>query len=340
MPSRYFILLLLWALPWRTLAQAEGAVTPEPRQPRYDTSYIGVCHDFITIKPILVFKSTQVALEDHNRQIRYKPNPRLHAGVEAAYKRLVLAVAFGVPGTQQPEAQYGATSYLDLRLQLLTRRVGVDVALYNYQGHYMDNPEQVLAGWSGGPMPQRPDLRHTSLFANGYYVFNHRKYTLRGALLQLEEQKRTAHSFVLLAGYQLLAVHADSSLVPAGARPDYQDLNPLKAAGLMNYAVAPGYAGAFVWGRFHFAPIIFLGPALQHGRWTTEDHSARTDVQLAAKLNLRGALYYRKGRWFTGGSFYYDLVGYNTPHARILASLFHGRMFFGYHFQQPARKPR
>ena len=334
------ILLGAFACTGRAGAQTEGALSPDSRRAeRYDSAYVGVCHNFITLKPIIVLKSTQVTLEEKGKRVDYSPNPRLHAGVEVAYRRLVLAVTFGVPGTEKSEARYGNTEYLDFKLQLLTRRVGVEGALYHYKGHYLSNPAQVLASWrKSDAMPLRPDLQHTSLFANAYYVFNHRKYSLRGALLQLEEQRRTAHTFLLLAGFQYLVVKADSSLVPEDAKPEFQQINPLKTVRLMSFALAPGYAGAFVWGRVNFAPMVFIGPALQRGTVTTETEKHHESPQLGLKFNVRASLYYRGPRWFTGFSFYYDLVNYRVPNATVKASLFNGRFFFGYHFDKPVKR--
>ena len=120
-----------------------------------------------------------------------------------------MALAIGSPIHHKDEEQQGKSTSFDLRLNLYTSIFAIEGYLHSIKGFYTSNyidPD--------GNHYTNPNLRVSSIGANGYYIYNNKRFSLRAVYVQNEWQKKSAGSFIARIGFNASQMKADSGYIP------------------------------------------------------------------------------------------------------------------------------
>lgn len=253
--------------------------------------------------------------------IVYSPNIKENTGLGLSYRGLGASGSWTGASTKLPEVTYGKTKYRDFQFNFYLRKIGIDATYQEYRSFYRDQAPVVL----------RPDLKMTGYGVNFFYIFSHDRFSFRAAFNLTERQKKSAGSFLLMASVQHLRIDSDSSLLPASVETDFGGLAGFKAGTFTMAGVSPGYAYAFVRGRWYLSPALFAGPAFQWQDYTADGGAGRGSAA-GAKANLRLALGFNGEKFFAGSTFIADTSAIRRGEVSIEAATGKGVFLAGYRF--------
>lgn len=302
---------------------------------KIDTNYIKFYKDSWTIRPFLCYRLTDLTLEKTKQEVQYLPNMPLQVGLFIGYKRFGIGGTIAIPANSSSNDLYGKTDYFDMDLSIFTRKLVGEVGYAHYRGFRLQNytqlgePGRQIGNSDEIGFPLREDLKIRGGRANLFYVFNYRKYSLKSAFQQLEQQRRSAGSFLLMGSFNYQSIRADTSLVPFSLRDNWKDISEFKGGIFVSLAMSPGYGHSFKFGRFHFTGLIFLGPAIQFGRIRTTDEKPVALKGLGGKAQFRIAFGYDRPKFCVGLFYYFDTIKFDTPEIQMRPSTQMFVLYFG-----------
>jgi hypothetical protein len=160
--------------------------------------------DELLLKFGLTIKANKLQLvnTNSNKTAKFSPAATTSLGGGINYKWFGLALAYGLPSSEENNVKYGKTSRFDAQFNIYTKSFGVDVIFQNYNGFYLENPNSFVT-WNKEVYPQLPSMQSASLGVGGYYFFNHKKFSYKAAYVRNTIQNKSAGSF-LIGGYYSL----------------------------------------------------------------------------------------------------------------------------------------
>jgi hypothetical protein len=340
--SRIAILtFLLFAL---STAHATAQESYERKRPvenllEVDTNYIRSFPGKVTGRLFLSQKYTNLQIIDgrNGPALEYEPNTTLNLGVGATAGLFTLNLAYGFEFLN-PDVGKGSTRYLDLQSHVYSRKLVIDFFGQFYRGLYLSNTSEHAPDY---PKPYyiRGDIYEQVFGLTAFYLFNHEKYSFRAALVQNEQQLKSAGSWLLGAeGYYTYAV-GDSALVPSfmpeGTFNNFRTVNQL-----IGFKVGPsgGYAHTFVIAK-HFFIMISFTVQLGIGRYSTfrTDREAEVTGAFNASTFGRYALGYNSEKWFLGLSSVDNAIGVapRVEGVRTIFGIGNARLNFAWRFAPP-----
>lgn len=198
-------------------------------------------------------------LQDRDFTVKFAPNVSGQTGFSFGLKKVTLFIGFQIPGTESDPWKYGKTKYLDFSFSYFNKKFGGEIYYRNYNGLYRDANDTT-------PLTIRDDARLTNYGGSFFYVFNYKKFSYRSAIGQLELQKKSAGSVVILANVNFRSLVADSSLIPKeiDSRQNFSNLQGLTDLRFYTFNIRPGYAYNFVFkkGMYFISPSIFAGAGI------------------------------------------------------------------------------
>lgn len=291
------LLLLLTPLCHCALPAANDSVT---KTPKFDTAYIFDYKDLLSMRLYFLIQDTRFVIEpDENTRITYKPNIPFKVGIAGFYKWFGLGLAIGSPFHFEDEDQRGKTEAFDLRLNLYTNVFAVEGYLHSLKGFYTSNYID-----SYGNNYTNPNLRISSIGANGYYILNHKRYSLRSVFIQNEWQKKSAGSLIGRIGFNVSKMDADSGYIPASWITDYGNDTMVNYTGatLVSFSLAPGYGYNLVFlKRCYLHAGVFAGAQYNYMAGSSADLDDHHHI-FAMIVNLRGAVGYVGRKFHIGFS--------------------------------------
>jgi hypothetical protein len=237
--------------------------------------------------------------------VKYEPNTRVNFVSSFDYRWISLSL--GLFSFQDASGkQKGTSDQFFLRFSFNGKKLWNTNFIQNYQGMYLANPAVADSSWTTlKPWPQRPDISSFTLFSNLAYCFNGDKFSYRGALWQLDQQKQSAGSFIAGVSYRLSLIDSDTSMtmIPLGLYGDFQAANRAVSVRQSTFTFHAGYIHTFVspykpW----FLTIYFLpGLAIESGFYRPDDLLIRNfRSRAAAATEFRLILGYNADKWFSG----------------------------------------
>lgn len=246
----------------------------------------------------LVFSPKRV---NRNVTVRLFPNVKLQSGVSLGFKRFTLAVGFQLPHTQSDEKRYGKTNYYDISFGYFQRKFGGEVYYRYFRG--------MMRGGNDLAAEQiRPDVFISNGGFNFFYAVNHKKFSMRSAISQQEQQRISAGSPVLLANLQFRNLRADSSII---AKPvdnaNYFSMSGLTQMRYVTLNLKPGYAYNFVGasGNWFFSPSAFVGVGTGWFNNNTSD-GFKKGLPLDLSFHSKNILGINHENWFASVYYIYD----------------------------------
>ncbi|MEP6749564.1 MAG: DUF4421 domain-containing protein [Bacteroidota bacterium] len=186
----------------------------------HDSSYYQSYERYITARFFLSRKyaGLELARSSNVSRLRYLPNTSLAAGIGVTYQSLSLNIAYAF-GFLNNNHEKGKTRYLDIQPHIYGRKWIYDLTAQFYKGYYL-NPK----GFASGDAKNyyvRPDLRTQLLGIAAYRILNPSRFSFRAALLENEQQKKSAGSFLIGAEIYYGIIKGDSAVVPSVLESNY-----------------------------------------------------------------------------------------------------------------------
>ncbi|WP_317900111.1 DUF4421 family protein [Aurantibacillus circumpalustris] len=310
-----------------------------------DTTYVRSVKKKLVITVALAKKFYGFNLVDleTKKELDFAPNNYYHVGFN--FNNIIFSFGFypGIKFGSKPNS--GNTKSIDIQTLIMGRRVITDIYYQNYRGFYVLNSDNYLnKGAEGSYIFVRPDLKVFAFGVNTMFIFNYKKYSMRGSFSYTDIQKKNAAS--LMAGIyhkQVTFRSVDSTLIGLNTRdgltPDLFNINSIS---LLTIGISGGYGYTLVYRKFIASNIINIGIGGQKTNYTTTDgkeHSLSLNPSL--HLNVKGAIRYDKVLYFVGIMASYDtdytsnpnLFNVETYTSKVL-------LFVGYRFniKQNGRK--
>ena len=235
-------------------------------------------------------------------RIKLQPNVKGQAGCAFGFKYFTLALGFQLPGTESDEKRFGKSQYYDFSFGYFQRKFGGEIYYRYFQG--MQRGRNDFASET-----IRPDIYLSNGGLNFFYAANHKKFSMRSAFAQQEQQIKSAGSFLLLSNFQFRNLLADSSIIAPiiDNEPNFSDLTGLKQMRFITLSLRPGYGYNFLskTGRWFFSPSAFLG--LGTGWYTSQSNAGfKTGLPIDAAFHARVFTGYNHPRWYISAFYAHD----------------------------------
>jgi Domain of unknown function (DUF4421) len=261
----------------------------------HDSSYYQSFERYIAARFFFSKKYTGLELEKASGvpRLRYLPNTSLAAGIGATYQSLTLNVAYAF-GFLNADHAKGKTRYLDLQPHIYGRKWVYDLTAQFYKGYYL-----TPRGYASGDPKEyyvRSDLRTQLLGISAYRILNPSKFSFRAALLENEQQKKSAGSFIVGAEMYYGIIKGDSAIVPAALAENYAQKG-VRRLDFIKIGPGVGYAYTYVINRTFYvtgalSASLSLDYSKQHGAAGKADN-----VEINKGFVYRIAAGYDKNNW-------------------------------------------
>lgn len=297
-------------------------------------TYIKEFHDRIYIKPILTVRSLRLELREVDRvvpDITYKPSSSNYFGFGLYLFDLNLELSFRLPQNEEetPSRIFGKTESFDFQTNIYAKKWGADVAWQRYNGMYLDKPDNHFTGRQpGDPYPIRNDLSLRYFQLNGYYIFNHNKFSFRSPYVQSEQQLKSAGSVIANVLVSTFNFISDSTLIPESAQPSYIGNENFNRSRITTLAIMPGYSHTLTFQNFYINASFSIGPGHLWIRYNVDDRE-KEDIRIRPVINGRVALGYNGDWFFAGMTAVNQVVSAEIDNLEINSNSGNFKLFFG-----------
>ena len=315
-----------------------------------DTAYFKHYDDYFLVRAGISNRTLDFSLTPRDnfadrftKFLYYRPNVRNTFSLGVRFKGV--GVSFGYKVPQQPlfGSRAGTISkFTDIRINSYGKKIGFDLLYQQYKGFFSTDLDlsslsnvfkSVGSIFGSEPFSKRNDLELRNYSANVYYVFNHDKFSYRGAFVMDQRQLKTSGSFILTGSISNNLVRADSSFVPSDTVFLFNKNARFRDAQFFSVSITPGYAYNIVTRTKLYATIGlsgFIGYIYHNGN--TKDSSPRGSNFYLKGIG-RASIGYHGDKLITGFSAFMDLQGLNTKHIRFNTGVFDLSLFIAYRFK-------
>jgi hypothetical protein len=289
-----FILILFSITPYLAFADGGDTTYIKTFKRKYNVQFNSWLTDIdVLVNPIG---------KDKDFGIKLQPNVKGQAGFAFGFKHFTVALGFQLPGTESDVDKRGKSQYYDFSFGYFQRKFGGEIYYRYFQGMQRGRNDFALA-------TIRPDIYVSNGGFNFFYAANHKKFSMRSAFSQQEQQIKSAGSFLLLTNFQFRNLLADSSIIAPiiDNEPTFSDLAGLKQMRFITFSLRPGYGYNFLSknGRWFFSPSIFLG--LGSGWYTSQSNIGfKTGLPIDAALHAKIFVGYNHPEWYISAFYAHD----------------------------------
>ncbi len=246
-------------------------------------------------------------LQKHER-LKFLPNNPYQVGFNFSTVILTFGFAPGLAFGARPGR--GSTASHDYQLTLIGRRVITDVNFQQYKGFYEHQAsEDDFSLQTPGSIILRPDVGVLSFGVNTLFIFNYKKYSLRGAFSFTDVQRKSAGSF--MAGFYHSSVSffsSDSTLIRYPFVHEFSTLfSEVTKIFVNTFGVSGGYGYTYVYKKLILSAALNVGFGGQLINYTRKEGESHL-MPLNGSLNINGkmAIRYDNLRFFSGLMATYD----------------------------------
>lgn len=275
-----------------------------PKKPYWDTSYITSNKHKLTVTVPIARKYHGFNFIDLERKqaLKFSPNNYYHLGFN--FSNIIVTFGF-YPGIRfGAKPNKGNTSSRDYQVTFIGRRVITDVNYQRYRGFYLFNTKDYeINVLDADNVLIRPEINVFSFGVNTMFIFNYKKYSLRGAFSFTDVQRKSAGSFMagLYHSYTFFTA-GKSAIIPVALdslySPELHDINQIS---LITVGLSGGYGYTFVYKKIILSSAINLGFGGQKTNYTTTDERGHTlSINPSVNLNAKAAIRYDNLRFFIG----------------------------------------
>ena len=282
----------------------------KPKKIVIDTNYIGNYKQRLTLTLPVVKKFYEFNLRDlvTNHAVKFTPNNYYQVGIN--FSNIILTFGF------YPGIKFGSTpskvdtKSIDFQVTFIGKKIVTDLNYQNYIGFNTQYYNEVNNAISIDSLYlQRPNIEISSFGVNSLYVFNGKKYSLRGAFSFTDIQKKSAGSLVMGIYHSNVNLKCKDSTLIINQElnkftPEFQKIKDIHQSVL---GVSMGYGYNLTFHKFTYSIMAIGGIGLQKTSYTNK-HYTTTNLPLsfATQLNIKSALRYDTKLFFVGVMATYD----------------------------------
>jgi len=281
-----------------------------PKVPAYDTSYIKSNKHKLTIAiPIAKkFYGFNIVDLEKKRVLKFSPNNYYNVGFN--FSNIILTFGFS-PGIKfGAKPNRGATVSKDFQLTIIGRKVITDINYQSYKGFYVYNTANYdISKTNADTIVIRPDINVTSFGINTNYVFNNKKYSLRGAFSFTDVQRKSAGSFMAGVYHSHVVFSSnDSTFIKYPFINNFSKLlSEINQISQISAGISGGYGYTFVYQKIIFSVAINVGAGGQKTYYRTLDGMNESlKLNSTVNINAKNAIRYDNLRFFIGVLATYD----------------------------------
>ena len=281
-----------------------------PKITDFDTSYITSSKRRLTITIPISKKYYGFNIDDLNagKKLKFSPNTYYNLGFN--FSNIILTFGF-VPALKLGvKAGRGNTKSIDFQLTIIGRRVITDVNYQNYKGFYVYNSNEFkLNSQQPDVIILRPDIKVISYGVNTMFVYNYKKYSLRGAFSFTDVQRKSAASFMTGIYHSHVVFSSTDSAIVKYPLNNY--FSPLlyetNKISVITVGVSGGYGYTYVYKKILFSSAVSIGAGGQKTNYATIDNAGHSlPLSLSIHGNAKAAVRYDNIKFFTGLLATYD----------------------------------
>lgn len=281
-----------------------------PKKPYYDTNYIKSNKRRLTITIPVVKKYYGFNFIDlkEKKALKFSPNNYYHLGFN--FSNIILTFGFypGIKFGAKPGK--GSTSSRDYQVTIIGRRVITDINYQRYKGFYVFNTKDYEINiLDADNVFIRPDINVFSFGVNTMFIFNYKKYSLRGGFSFTDVQRKSAGSFMVgLYHSYTLFTSFDSTFIPRPLRDTFSTkLSDINRISLITIGLSGGYGYTYVYKKLIISSAVNVGFGGQKTNYATTDEKGHTlSINPSVHLNAKAAIRYDNLRFFVGLLSTYD----------------------------------
>ncbi len=282
----------------------------KPKQTDFDTTYITSHKHKLTITIPFSRKYYGFSVKDlqTNSIARFSPNSNYHIGFN--FSNIILTFGF-VPAINfgaRPER--GKTKSVDFQFTLIGKRVITDINYQNYKGFYIHNSADFNSlAPTLNEFILRPEINAEAFGVNTMFVYNHKKYSLRGAFSFTDVQRKSSASFMTgLYHSRVVFSSQDSFFIKPPLTAFFSEqVNNINSLSIIDVGVSAGYGYNIVYKRLILSSAFNLGLGAQKTNYKTiYNQSADLAMRAAYHINAKAAIRYDNVRFFVGLLASYD----------------------------------
>ena len=273
--------------------------------------------------------------------INYIANSNHVSGISLDYD--IIGFAFGYKSVAGDTARTGKSDYLDLGLNINTRRLRLENSYKRYTGFYDNNSDYYIHPFTKTTRYfQNPSMNLRVTKAKLVYTFKTKKFALGAAYANAKRQVKSKGSWILVGNFYALNLFSDSSIIPPLQRPNYGILwDGLKRMNV--YAYSAGFGGTYTvvfWKKFYFNFLASFGIESQYRHFYISPENTRyTYWKTQSAVDWRTSLGYNGKRFFVRASTIYDINNYDSKALNFEMKFIAGSFDLGYRFNFKAPKP-
>lgn len=330
----------------QTSAQA-GVGFNSPDTNRIDTSFIQVYKD----KLILALWQSERSFDIHIAQkliadsgkseVNYIANSNHVTGISLDYD--IIGFAFGYRSVPVGNARTGNTDYMDLGLNINTRRLRIENGFRRYTGFYDKRTGQYTIPFNDTvPYFKNPSLTVKTMKSKLIYVFKNKKFALGAAYANVRRQLRSSGSWILVGNFYGMQMYADSLIIPPPLHTYYGMIwDGLRRMNIYAFSAGGGYTQSLViWKKICLNVLISVGLERQYRHYYIQPenvHYSYWKTWVAA--DWRTSVGYNGKRFFIRATNVIDLTNYTSDAMDFKMQFIAGSFDFGYRFNFKAPKP-
>lgn len=284
---------------------------------KVDTNYITRPDSKWIVKLRANLSGAEIATQGMLDEVQYKSV--LNSAEKETFSISVAYRGLGLGLSVNPAHLHGKDNDLEFNLSSYSNKIGGEVTFHSAKTFSGTVTMDDVENYVGCGL-----VSHTILSANGYYVFNHRRFSYPAALSQSYHQLRSAGSWMLG-----LSFWGGSIKVEQSEALNNQSFNLY----LTQIGIGGGYGYNLVVRRHWLFHLSALSAFVVYGHNRMESGNVNRKINYnfpEVIITGRGAIIYNFSRYFTGISMITSILNIGaSDKAQFVDSKWRGRLFFG-----------
>lgn len=276
----------------------------------YDTTYIKSYYKRLVIALPISTRLLKFSLIDMKtgNKLTFAPNIQYNLGFSISSRWITFIYKRGIKLYSNDIENKGETIYRDYQLSLYLRKFSTDFILQNYSGFYIKNSRDYSSYLSEKPYAIRSDVNAFHIGTSSNYILNYKKFSYSNSFAFVEQQKKSAGSFLIGIYYSYFDAEGIPSLISSPFQSSFDTLSLIRKGHSQNFGVNIGYIHTLVFLKKCYVTASFVqGFGGEKINYTRDDNSEfHVSTYGAGKLNVRLATGYNSERYFIGAMAVFD----------------------------------
>ena len=211
-------------------------------------------------------------------------------------------------------------------VDLYYRKTGSDFKLRSYEGFNLNTPSMENIHFDG--------LESQIKGLNGYWIFNHKKFSYPAAYSQSTNQRRSAGSFMAGFSYSQHHISFDYQKLPTSIFEHINTSLKFSHMKYSDYSLGVGYGYNWVFAK-NWVSNLSLLPGIGYKKSKIDDHNFKDEhwiKDINFDLITRAGIVYNNAKYFVGASLVLHTYDYRKPSLSVTNSFGTLRIYAGFNF--------